>query len=136
MSKLTDYIKENLKPVNLEGLYDDMLDECYSFKSVGGIFAHMQPSRVLAKCDPTAYRCGMNDYEDSLGLIEIGGDYFDADDCEEQREKLVEEMDSQIQDLENELEALDDEDLGEAPGLKRQIAELETEKAEIEKEAL
>jgi hypothetical protein len=136
MSKLTEYIKENLSPVNLERLYDDMLDECYSFKSVGGIFAYMSPSRVLAEVDPTAYRCGMSDYEDGLGLIEIGSDYYNADDCEEQREALIDEMESEIDDLQNELDALDDEDLAESPSLKRRIAELESERDEVKKEAL
>ena len=59
-------VKDELTPVDTDSLYRDMLDECYSFESVGGIFKGMQPSRVLEEMDPTAFQCGKNDYEDFL----------------------------------------------------------------------
>ena len=59
-------VEAELTSINTEELYDQMLDDCYSFKPVGGIFALMEPHRVLAEMDPIAYRCGVNDYEDSL----------------------------------------------------------------------
>lgn len=143
MSKLTDRIKEELKPVNVEKLYDEMLDECFSFQSVGGIFAHMSPSRVLAECDPTAYRCGMNDYVYNLELIEIGSDYYKQDDCEEQRDELIEELDNQISDIESEIEELENGDdaedqatIFELEKLKSQLKDLEEERKEIKDESL
>lgn len=50
-SKVEERIKSELSPVNVESRFADMLDECYSFESVGGPFAHMLPSRVLRECD-------------------------------------------------------------------------------------
>jgi flagellar motility protein MotE (MotC chaperone) len=136
MSKLTDLIQADLSPIDREQLFREMIDEHYSLETVGGPFAHMQASRVLEEMDPTAFRCGVNDYCDSLGLYEVGGESYDGDKCEEIRDALIDELDNQIQDLETELEALDDEDLGEAPGLRRKIADLEAERKEIKSEAL
>jgi hypothetical protein len=44
-------------------LYDEMLDELYSPINIAGI--EFDPSRVLKELDPTAYRCGFNDWLDS-----------------------------------------------------------------------
>ena len=41
-------------------LYDDMLNECHP--SLFGI----SPSHILKNVDQIAYRCGFNDYTDSL----------------------------------------------------------------------
>jgi len=38
--------------------YDDMLDECYPE------FMGYLPSDILQSVDPTAYRCGFNDYQE------------------------------------------------------------------------
>ena len=101
LTKLQKRITENCKTVDIEDAYNDMLDECYSFDCVGGIFASMCPSRVLKECDPTAYRCGMSDYIDSLDVIEISGDYYQGDDCEEQRDELVAELEAEVSKLES-----------------------------------
>ena len=82
-------VKEELTAIDTEQRYDDMLDECYSFKSVGGIFAHMLPSRVLEEMDPIAYRCGKNDWEDSESQDqweEIDGEYYDRDEVQKIRD--------------------------------------------------
>lgn len=82
--------------MDVEERFSDMLDECYSFKSVGGPFAHMLPSRVLRECDETAFRCGANDYADSLskdGEIEyIAEDWYDAKEVEQIREEVEDEF--------------------------------------------
>jgi len=44
-------------------MYDDMIDECCGEVNVGVTF---NASRVLRELDPIAYRCGFNDYVDSL----------------------------------------------------------------------
>lgn len=46
-----------------EEMYDDMIDEIYGEVKVGVTFS---ASRVLKELDPIAYRCGFNDYMDSL----------------------------------------------------------------------
>lgn len=45
-------------------VYDEMPDECYGQAEIGGLFYSM--SLALKKVDPIAYRCGRNDYYDSL----------------------------------------------------------------------
>lgn len=89
---------EELRAVDLEAVYCDMLDECYSFEKVGGIFASMSPSRVLREVDPVAYRCGMCDYEDYLSLVEIGGEYYEPDDVDALRAKIEDELDAEDDD--------------------------------------
>ena len=78
-----DRVEQELDPIDTYKIYDDMLDECFSFKSIGGIFANMLPSTVLGKCDPIAYRCGYSDYIDSLdNVVEINGDYYEQVDID------------------------------------------------------
>lgn len=89
-TRLAAAVAEELRAVDVDAAYDEMLDECFSFDSVGGIFAYMMPSRVLAEMDPIAYRCGLSDWLDSESerLEEIGGDYYDRDAVVEIRERL------------------------------------------------
>lgn len=62
--KQIDAIRESLTPVDVEQAYRDMLDEVFSFESVGRAFAHMSPADVLLSQDPIAYHCGRHDYMD------------------------------------------------------------------------
>jgi hypothetical protein len=47
-----------------EEMYDEMLDDCEGPVTVCGMT--YSASHVLREVDPTAYRCGFNDYVDSL----------------------------------------------------------------------
>lgn len=68
-----DEIKANIERLELRkseledgentGEYDDMLDDTYGEIDICGM--KYQSSRALKELDPTAYRCGMNDYNDS-----------------------------------------------------------------------
>lgn len=102
IDQLEQRIADECGSVDLAQRYDDMLDECYSFKSVGGIFAHMSPSRVLKECDPVAYRCGMVDFEDGENLVEIGGSYYEQNDAENVRDAMVSELEDEVAELEAE----------------------------------
>jgi len=86
-----------LTPVDTEELYNSMLDECYSFKSVGGIFACMEPHRVLEEMDPIAYRCGKNDYEDSLReeYEEVNESFYDKREVQDIRDEVEAEAEEQ-----------------------------------------
>jgi len=103
------HIVAECSAVNVESRYDDMLDECFSFEQVGGIFAHMSPSRVLLECDPTAYRCGMNDWLDGEreNIVEVGSDYYDNDDVNKAREEFIDGLRDELKELETELGELD-----------------------------
>ena len=72
-------IVEELKPVNTDSMYDDMLDECYGTVTIAGY--EYATSLALKELDPVAYRCGMADYIDSEitnGTLtdEIDGEYY------------------------------------------------------------
>lgn len=86
-------VTHRLKPVDTDSMYDDMLDECYSLKIVGGPFACMSASRVLKECDPIAYRVGFSDYIDSCDdLIEVCGSYYRTSDIDTLKEELVDAL--------------------------------------------
>lgn len=71
--------------------YDESLDSEGAVNVCGMEF---YPSDILKNCDPIAYRCGKNDYADSL----------DKEDQEEYKD-----LESELEDLENELEDLEAE---------------------------
>jgi len=48
----------------LEEAYDAMLDDSYDTIDICGY--HYSPSRALKLVDPTAYRCGLLDFEDMM----------------------------------------------------------------------
>lgn len=129
LQRLLAHITENATPIDREDRFDAMLDECYSFEAIGGPFASMIPSRVLKEIDPTAYRCGVNDYADGEEWVEIDGSYYDSDEVDTAREEIVSEMESELTDLEAQLE--DGE--GKQLDLEKQIEELEAEIAAVEK---
>ena len=125
IEKLLAHIFAECDPVNREAAFDSMLDECYSFDAVGGPFAHMCPSRVLAECDPTAYRCGVNDYADGQDWSEIGTETYQDDDIARARDEFCDGLRDELQALETELEdeqAADEPDAGEIARLESAIA--------------
>lgn len=85
--------------------YDEMLDGCYSFESVGWPFKHFRPSKVLEKLDPICYRDGYNDWLDGER-----DRYYEASDGELYTAKDVngaaDEVDYEINE---ELEALEEQ---------------------------
>lgn len=95
-------VRSECDEVDREAAFDEMLDECYSFESVGGIFASMSPSRVLKEIDPVAYRCGVSDYEDSLELVEVGDRHYRSDDVQKLREEIIDELQDEADKLEDE----------------------------------
>lgn len=121
VSRLEAFITEELTAPDLDSLYDDMLDECYSFKQVGGPFANMLPSRVLREVDPIAYRCGFNDWADE-DYVEVGGEMYDKREVKEKKEEFLDEIRSEILDLEEEIEEREAE-LTEAEGDEEEIKE-------------
>jgi rubrerythrin len=64
-----------------KAMYDDMLDECTECCT---FCTRYGAARILEEIDPTAYRCGFNDYVDGLDdryKCPICGDIFDDDDA-------------------------------------------------------
>jgi len=63
ITELKDRITE-LEEYNNTLEYDEFLDDTYGDIKLGELT--YSASRVLETCDPVAYRCGHNDYNDSL----------------------------------------------------------------------
>lgn len=103
ITDLLAHVASECSAIDREERFDSMLDDCYSFERVGGPFTYMTPSLVLKEYDPVAYRCGVNDYADSEGWIEIDGDYYDKDEVESARESFLDDLESEESDKESEI---------------------------------
>ncbi len=131
IDRLQKHIEAECKTVDREAQFDDMLDECYSFKSVGGIFANMSPSSVLKEVDPTAYRCGVNDYfgtDDTY--TEFAGETYLVEDLESAKQEFIGEIELEISTLESEIEeakADEDANIQELAAQERQLADLQAD---------
>lgn len=79
-----------IDPDDYKSDYDDVLDEGGAV-AVGG--CEFFPSRILRELDPIAYRCGLNDYVDSIDLSD------DANYCD---------LCDDLADLEAELEEVEE----------------------------
>lgn len=103
MDKLTlrEFAEENGYKIKdestLDQEYRDFIDEFNEVKIMGMSYC---ASRVLEELDPTAYRCGFNDWLDSEEWDEFEGDYMKRDDIE----KVTEEHEEYLEELENEEE--------------------------------
>lgn len=137
VADLTAFVVSECTAIDREARFDSMLDECYDFSDVGGPFSHMSPSRVLKECDPTAYRCGVNDWADGEGWIEIEGSDYDSDEVEKAREEFLDEMRSELADLESTLAddqqaGADERDTEEEQRQQDEIEAMESRIAELE----
>jgi hypothetical protein len=96
-SKLEERVKKELKAIDLEELYREMLDDCEPVVKVAGL--SFTPSRIIEELDPTAFRCGVSDYADSLiGETlsdEIDGEYYNLDEVNDIRDEIESELDEE-----------------------------------------
>lgn len=134
LTALLSHVTSECNAIDREERFDAMLDECYSFNSVGGPFACMSPSSVLKEYDPTAYSCEVNDWADGEGWVEIDGSYYDSDEVDKARGELVSEMESEASDLDTEQEESETEgDLIEAGIAAAKAEALRADIAEVER---
>lgn len=68
---------EPISDSEMESRFDDMLDEVYGEVNICGCI--YLASRVLAKIDPIAYRCGLNDWTDAENENTL---YYNGEDGE------------------------------------------------------
>jgi len=91
--KLEERVKAELEPVDVDQIYRDMLDDCEPEVNVAGL--SFVPSRVVEELDPVAFRCGVNDYVDSLVgeslSEEIDGNHYNLEEVNE----ILEEIESE-----------------------------------------
>jgi len=82
--------------------YENCLDEC------NGEFMGMTASYILKECDPTAYRCGLNDYCDNEDVTETE-EYKQIEEEIETLESAIEDLEADIEAIEEEIEELEEE---------------------------
>lgn len=109
IEELLDRVEENCKAIDTDELYAQTLDECYSFETVGGPFGHMRPSDVLREMDPTAYRCGRNDWLDGEDITEVRREDYSTADLEEVREGLLSELEDELSDVDDQIAELEED---------------------------
>ena len=85
-----------LDPDDYEDQFDDLLDESIPEIEIGCLT--YSPSHVLKNVDPTAYRCGLNDFVDSLD-VEDSDEYKALQDEIDQLQSDIEDLENQIADL-------------------------------------
>lgn len=87
-----EIIKSELSPVNTTDLYVEMLDDCYEPVKIAGY--EYSVSSALQAVDPTAFRCGVTDYIDSLVgetlTDEIDGEHYLLKDVSDLIESILE----------------------------------------------
>ena len=84
-----EMIVTELNPVDSTELFDSVLDDGQEVIEIRGI--KLLPSEVLKNCDPIAYNEELANFLDGFGgLIEINGEYYNAQDVEELLEAVEE----------------------------------------------
>ena len=125
--KVAQYITETID----DNVYDDMLDECYGEVNIGGF--KYATSIALKETDPTAYRCGKNDYYDNLSsdissevdrLTDYGTDNFYGFVVESYDDWAIQEN---LDEIEDELDGMDKDD----DDYKNLLAEKKEKEAEL-----
>jgi peptidoglycan hydrolase CwlO-like protein len=92
-SKQAEIDNFEIDPDEFEEQYCEMLDEEGPVKVVGLTF---DASAIIREMDPTAYRCGLNDYVDGIDKADVK--------AYQELEEELEELESELSDLEEELE--------------------------------
>lgn len=86
---------------DFEEEYKGSLDEC------NGEFMGYSASHILEELDPTAFRCGLNDYCDNLD-VEDTQEWIEANEKVESIESEIEDLESSIEELEEEIAELEE----------------------------
>ena len=93
--RVDDRVIAELEPVDMDQMYDDMLDEqggeCHICKLYGG-------ARILKEVDPIAYNCGYSDFTDSMSdqYEEMSdGQYYNVDEIDTIRGEVEDEIEEE-----------------------------------------
>ena len=80
-------IKEELTPIHIEDYYAAALDDIYPVVEIG--YLTFSPSQIVRELDPTAFRCGMQDYLDGDDTLEyVADEWYIAYEVEKLREEI------------------------------------------------
>lgn len=132
ITRLETLISEECTKIDREAAFAASLDESGPVNVCGLQF---NPSQIWKELDPTAFRCGVNDFADGEDWSEVDGETYATSDCEEQKDNLVSELEDDLQALEENLEDLQngEEDESQMQDLKAEIATLTAQLAQLNK---
>lgn len=113
INKLKAQIKnKETQQNNIECDPDDYIDQFDEFLDESGIVSiagyTYAPSYALESLDPVAYRCGLNDYADSMFNKEETDEYRSLQEEIDQLESDIEDLENEIEDLQSQIEELED----------------------------
>lgn len=97
-TKETELGSLELNPDDYEDSYDEALDDMGPVR-IGSL--EYSASHVLREIDPTAYRCGLLDYMDSIDITETK-EYKEIEEKLERIDDEIAELESQIEEAEEE----------------------------------
>ena len=89
-----------LDPDDYEDQFDESLDESIPEIEIGSLT--YSPSHVLKNVDPTAYRCSLIDFVDSLD-VEDSDEYKALQSEIDYIQDEIDQLESDIEDLENQI---------------------------------
>ena len=84
-----------------ENAYVEFLDECHGEVTIG--YLSWPASKILKEMDPIAFRCGLNDWLDS-----VLSEYPERFESYTELQEELEELENELSDLESELEELEE----------------------------
>ena len=87
-------LADEFTTVDMECAFDSMLDELYSFESIGGPFESMSPSHVLKEVDPVKYNVCLADFVDNEDFVNVGSDCYTRADYDAAEEIHESELDA------------------------------------------
>ncbi len=134
-TRIDKKLVKEYRVADTEAAFDEMLDECYSFNSVGGPFQYLRASEVMKEMLPTDYRCGHVDWLDSECSDDryyeaSDGNHYDAKSVNDAAGEVVDEINDEIKELEMQLG--DEEDDDKISELEKQIEALNEELSDVE----
>lgn len=133
IADLENHIVAECTPVDMEAAFAEYLDSEGPVEVRG---LSMMPSSIWKECDPTAFRCGVNDFADGEPWTEIQGETYAVEDIEKAREEFVDELRDELSSLEDELSEFEEDDQSdEAMRLRCDVVALESFIAECERHA-
>ncbi len=92
---MLEHITSECKAVDVEAAFDEMLD-CEGEVNVAGLT--FMPSRIWRELDPTAHRCGCNDYADGQDWTEINGETYQDGDIEKAKEEFLDDLRDELKE--------------------------------------
>lgn len=123
------HIESECSAVDTDKLYDDILDEC---SSCCDMCKQYGASRILKELDPTAYRCGKNDYIDGCDITEVNGTEYHDRDLDKAKDEFIDGLRDELSDLEKERDDIEEESEGAESSELRDInSKIEEKEAEI-----